>query len=164
MGCYYYNCLMCGQGFMEDRAFHDNTVVCPNCQCWGSDPMVVDGRKVPQAVRVSFRCQEKLDWKNANKDDPSTAFGRSVGIATNEQIAEYLEISRDPYFAATNGVTKLKLPVQDPPYNTIHWEEAVDLPPEKDGSEPPEGYMEEFDEIGADYKATEKLLRLVKGE
>jgi hypothetical protein len=167
MACYYYNCLMCGQGFMEDRVFSDNTVVCPNCQAFAAQTVVVNGKQAPQAVRVSFRCAERLDWSLSDQADPSRAFGRSTQIATKEQVTEYLKRTKDPFFASNFGVKKIKLPVQDPPYNLIRWVDSED--PEVAGSVieemksdgPPPGYADKFDEIGAGYDATEKLLKLV---
>lgn len=170
MACYYYNCLMCGEAFMEERAFHDNTVFCHNCQAYGSDHVMKEGRQVPQVVRVSFRCSDKIDWSKATKTDPALAFGRTVGIATKDQIAEYLDLTKDPYFAGNLGLTKLKLPVQTPPYNMVHYvegdaTEAMELVSEELKTEIlPEGYAADFAEVGASYKATEKLLKMVRGE
>jgi len=165
MGIYFYNCVECGNAQMEDVPFHHNGVVCHHCGSWGSDMAPRNNRVVPKMMRVSFKCDEKLDWSKVNAD-PSKSFGGGAKIATAEQIQEYVDRTQDPYFATTNGISEGKMPYYDPT-NHLLWTKGPLAAAKKKETGMPDGYEEVAEELGQygyGYKATEKLLAAVKAE
>ncbi len=120
MPIYNFQCQMCKSTFVEQRNMKDNGVECHCCGALGTDTYMDPdfGREMPQVCRVWARINVSTGFASsaspAGGDDWSHVLGeKGTHIASEKQLNEYLKVTRDKYFAQTNGIKSVMRPIQN---------------------------------------------------
>lgn len=141
MPIYYFQCQMCSTTFIDQKNYLDNGAECPNCEARGDETFPnpeYGNRDMPKVCRVWMNAPampKGLSLANGGQGlDYSHVFGeQGKMIASERELKDYLKLTRDKYFAQTNGVKSVMRPVKNERTGEVtmekfsHEQQGVDL-------------------------------------